>query len=595
MGRMGGTRPGERMTKRNPSSRSTVNAAPNAIPPAVHRGTLHLAAAPAPAPVPARVTLTAIATTVETAPDSRTISGSIAVYDTPSTSQGIVMHAGALTARSPLSRVKLLRDHNQSDPVGYATSVDLEASPPTATFYVPEGENGDAALADAQAHLRDGFSMGFAVKEHAFDDAYNLHVYAAELYEVSLVAVPDYADAQVFDVAAAAKPTDPRGTMMNRAQLAAALAAGTITQETHDRELALIDQRDAQLAAGAQPTPEPAAQPVPRIDPALAAGPEPVHQGTAFTRPRNAGMDFGTMCRTLSTAFNTGDARTIQLAIQDITPSGSDPAQGFIGREDWVGEVWSASDFTRTWINAIGTPKQLTALKMKGWKWDVRPKPARYAGDKTEVPTNKPKTMPWEGTAGRWAGGWDIDRVFIDFADADYLAAFWAAAVLQYQTDSDADVAASVIAAGEAWATANTVADLAAGTSAINMIKDAIKRGRAVPGGKVNRIFLADDLYDEFTDTPIDSLPLWLAKANVGIAVPDGGASIDELFINADPRLADGEVSAFDNRALEVREKSPIQVTAPDVAHAGVDLGFYSYGGTLVFDPRLVFLTRRAA
>ena len=151
-------------------------------------GHVKLAAKPA---APSPVQLTAIASTVATSSESRTISGTITLYDTPSSSQGIVIHPEALAAREPLERVKLLRDHNHADPVGYMQSVDLAANPPTATFYVPEGDNGDRALQEATDHLRDGLSIGFAVKQYAFDDAYNLHVYEAELYETSLCAIPE--------------------------------------------------------------------------------------------------------------------------------------------------------------------------------------------------------------------------------------------------------------------------------------------------------------------------------------------------------------------------------------------------------------------
>ena len=49
-----------------------------------------------------------------------------------------------------------------------------------------------------------------------------------------------------------------------------------------------------------------------------------------------------------------------------------------------------------------------------------------------------------------------------------------------------------------------------------------------------------------------------------------------------------GTAVAFDNRALEVRERSPIRLESVDIARGGVDLGFYSYGGVNFFDSRLI-------
>lgn len=540
----------------------------------VKRGmALELAARPAMAPVQLR----AIAPTLTLGEDgegnsTREITGTITVYDTASTSQGIVIHEGSLTARAPLTRVKLLRDHDHGDPVGYATALSDDGL--TATFYVPEGENGDRALQEATDHLRDGLSIGFSVKQYAFDDDYNLHVYEAELYEVSLCAIPDFADAEVTDVAAAATPTE-RGQLMNREQLAAALAAGTITQEVHDRQL-------AQLSAGA-PQPIPA----PHVDPALAAGPTPVPVSTApaFTRPRGLSLQAATA--RISAAFQSGDRTEIALAIADVVPA-DDAGHGFLGREDWFGEVWRASNFDRVWINAIGPVQPLNKMSWKGYYWDVRPKPAKYGGNKSEVPTNKPKTKPIEGTSSRWAGGWDIDRAFVDFGDQDYLDAFWRAAVDQYQLESDADIAEQVIAAATAQAA------LPASTTAVGVIKATLRPAGLPRGAQINRVFLADDLYNEFLDSPSQNLPLWLSKATVGIAPAEGTAEVEGLHIVADSSIADGTAIAFDNRALTVREKQIPQLKAFDVAHAGVDLGFYSYGGLAITDERLVIEQHRA-
>lgn len=536
----------------------------------------------------APVQLRAIAPTLEISESDagagkRTITGTITVYDSPSTSQGIVIHEGSLTARQPLTRLKLLRDHDHSDPVGYAT--DLSADGLTASFYVPEGESGDRALSEAENHLRDGLSIGFSVKQYAFDDDWNLHVYEAELYEVSLCAIPDMADAGVTDVAAAATPTT-KGTLMNREQLAAALAAGTITQGIYDREIARLDQQALSANGGGNVTP----LVQPGVDPALAAGPTQLPGSApiipATTTPR--GLSLHAAIDRVTSAFRSGDRTEIALAIQDVVPA-DDAGQGFLGREDWFGEVWRASDFTRVWIDAIGPVQPLNNLKWKGYYWDVRPKPTKYAGNKGEVGSNKPSTKPIDGEAGRWAGGWDIDRAFIDFGDSDYLAAFWAAAVQQYQLDSDEDIATQMIAAATAQA------PLPAGTSAMAMVKAALRPKNFPRGAKINRVFMADDLYDEFLDTDSENLPLWLAKAQLGLSPAEGTAEVDQLFIRSDSGLEDGTIISFDNRTATVREKQIPQLKAFDVAHAGVDLGFYSYGGLQITDERLVIEQSRAA
>jgi hypothetical protein len=64
------------------------------------------------------------------------------------------------------------------------------------------GPNGDRALEEARNGLRDGLSVGFAASKFKEDADGNLHILAGELYEVSLVAVPDFAGARIAASAA---------------------------------------------------------------------------------------------------------------------------------------------------------------------------------------------------------------------------------------------------------------------------------------------------------------------------------------------------------------------------------------------------------
>ncbi len=109
----------------------------------------------------------------------------------------------------PLSRVKMLIDHDQKQPVGFM--VELDGAQLNAAFSIPEGEAGDKALNDAANGLRDGLSVGIQVLDEPgafmYDEADGTyHVYAAELVEVSLCAIPAYQDAEVTHVAASYQP-----------------------------------------------------------------------------------------------------------------------------------------------------------------------------------------------------------------------------------------------------------------------------------------------------------------------------------------------------------------------------------------------------
>lgn len=209
--------------------------------------------------------------------ETRTIRGTITAYGVPTTDyRRIVIEAGALQPRMPLSRVKLLIDHDQRQPVGFMSEFDPETA--VAAFKIPEGEAGDKALAEAENGLRDGLSVGINTlrQEGAFmydTEAETYHVYAAELVETSLCAIPAYQDAGVTSVAAshAAAPTNPKETptveTLTLEQLESTLAQHT---EEADRRL---ETRLSAFGAGV-PAPLPTYQSFGAFVQAVASGDE---------------------------------------------------------------------------------------------------------------------------------------------------------------------------------------------------------------------------------------------------------------------------------------------------------------------------------
>lgn len=160
----------------------------------------------------------------------RTISGLAVPYGpVGQTSAGrLTFSAGALTwAEADPGRVKLLREHSQGDPVGFATTLEnLDAAqvdarlaglgrPPVgmgglwATFRVPEGPSGDQALAEAANGLRDGLSVGVQLSDATLTSMRRAQggavAGAGALREISLVSVPAWDDARTAQVAASAQ------------------------------------------------------------------------------------------------------------------------------------------------------------------------------------------------------------------------------------------------------------------------------------------------------------------------------------------------------------------------------------------------------
>lgn len=510
------------------------------------------------------VTLTAVGHSLTASTATRTIEGTITLLETVSDDSRVIFSAGSLTPREPIKRVKLLVDHDMSQPVGYMTAYSQPAGNTLrATFYVPEGAAGDAALADAAAGRRDGFSVGVTLFEFKYNSDDVLVVTSGQIHEVSLCAVPAFQDAQVEYVAA---------------NLAARAKENNTMPKTPEEIAA-----DALQAAQQSKTPPAVETSAPAAQAAVAAAAAPVllSNGERQSPPpalqvADRALSLSQVAARVSAAVALDNPAAVLAALADVTPA-NDAGKGWL-RDGWMGELWTAARTDRPWIDAFGPTKQLTSMKLKGWRWGERPAPAKYSGNKTEVPTNSPTTVPYEATAGRWAGGWDIDRIFLDLGEAGFLESFWTAAMAEYKQASNVDIGEQIIAAATASGTVSgTLAGIKAGARVLRGI-----------GATAGVIRLGVDAFDEYADLTQAQVPHWLANVVGGVDIANESAQIGSLNIQSSPELGADEILVADKRAVEVHEKTPIKVQAYDVARAGVDLGFYSYGGLVVHDPRAI-------
>lgn len=498
------------------------------------------------------IQLTAAAHLVTASAEGRTISGTITLLEKLSDDRRVIFKAGSLTPREPIKRVKLLVDHDMAQPVGYMATYAQAGNKLDASFYVPEGEAGDAALADAANGRRDGFSVGVTLYEYDFNDEGNLIVENGQIHEVSLCAIPAFQDAQVESVAAALAATRKEPTMDPAAPAAPAAASAPV-------------EPSAPTATATAGTP---ATPLAQLQS------DGERQGPArhFTEPR--GISLAQAAATVSAAAKTRDPMLIQAAIADVLPA-DDAGEAWLSKS-WMGEVWSASRTDRPWIEAFGPTKQLTSMEIEGWQWETKPKPAKWAGNKTEVPTNKPKTKKVTHEAGRWAGGWDIDRIYFDLGTASFLASFWEAAMAEYKQESNTDIGEQVLAALTDKGTSPTV---------LGAIKGVARDLRSV-GATASTIFLGLDAFDEYADLKRADVPNWLAGALGSVDIATDTAQVGTLRVVANEDLDPDDVVGLDKRAGTVYEQTPIKIQAFDVAKGGIDLGFYSYGGFGTNDAR---------
>jgi uncharacterized protein len=139
--------------------------------------------------------------------ERRTIVGTVVPYGvTGSTSLGpVIFQPGSITAGD---NVKLLLEHDGRRPIGKATGFVDGPDRLVGSFRISQTSAGTDSLVEASDGLRDGLSVGASILESTVGEAGELIVSAAELIEVSLVTSPAFQAAQVTQVAASADP-DP--------------------------------------------------------------------------------------------------------------------------------------------------------------------------------------------------------------------------------------------------------------------------------------------------------------------------------------------------------------------------------------------------
>ena len=482
--------------------------------------------------------------------EDRTIHGVILPYDTLAqrTSKGaVVFAAGAIQHHPDLGRVKLLIDHDARQSVGYCTGLTQTAQHVEASFHIPPGPAGDDALNKITDHTRDGLSVGVdGTMHHLSADRSRTVITAATLKEVSLVSLPAYEDARVLTVKCSL--TDPESV-------------------------------NDELTPPAAPA-TPAAQPQPPAAPAATfAQPPAPYTGDNGTGPA-AQLTLSAVTEALADvlADGGGSARDVMAALADIVPA-NDAGRGFL-RDEWVGELWTARRTRRPFVDLFNENKPLRGMKLKGWRWNVRPTVDDYEGNKEEIPTSTASTAPAEATPYRIAGGWDIDRIYVDLGDPDMIEALFAAALEDYLVKSEARVVTQTLAAATA---VPAQADVPAALVSLGVAAGNI-------GANLSGISFAPDVWADFLSTPREQLPWWVTQGSASVSITDTEVKVGGLTLAVNSELAAGVLVAADRRAAKFREHR-VRVNAIDLPRGGVDLGLFAYNAYLVQDARAIWST----
>ena len=464
-----------------------------------------------------------------TAATDRTLRGLVLPYAADGrTSAGRVRASAGRVRWSPeLRRIKVFVGHDRTRPVGYVTGLAETTVGLTAELHIAATPDGDAALLEAREGTRDALSV--ELEDVELDDAGEL--ISAELAAIALVPLPAFSDARI---AAERDPGDD-------------------------------DDDDTPPA----PPPAPGTPPPARAPQRLSAA------------RRRAGLTLDAAMSRVASAIGTStDANRINAALTDIIPA-ADTSDGAFIRPQWVDELWTPVNNNRPYVNSVSSGV-LTGMTINGWKWGTRPVVGPYAGNKTPIPSGPVTFGPATAAAVRHAGGWDVDRIFVDLGDSSLLTAILSAAAMDYGQKQEAYVSSTLQSEG----TPITAAGFMAGLQGIAAELSKI-------GARPSFIAASSDVWADYTGMKAADAPWWLSSTSSGsVNLTDGSAAAADLRVFVDPTLPPNTVVGGDRRAVTFYEPrgNPFRVQAVNIPNGGVDIGIFGYCAILVNDARGVIV-----
>ncbi|KLN34575.1 hypothetical protein FB00_11245 [Cellulosimicrobium funkei] len=263
----------------------------------------------------------------------------------------------------------------------------------------------------------------------------------------------------------------------------------------------------------------------------------------------------------------SGQENKLTAALENI---GIGDVYDDITQPQFLGELWDGRSFSQRFAPLV-SHASLTSRKAVGWKFVETPTVDDYAGFPAEVPTSGVSTESVEVNAQRLAGGWKLDREFVDFGESAFISSFFRHATDDYARKIDAKVlnkisaSATVVTGGTVPAGMNATATKIV-DGALDLLGQDIVPTFAVVGS---------DLYRSLLLTPKDNVFEYLSSA-FGL---ESGNSLGFTVVPSSAAALQGKVLVGARESLTLFELpgSPIRVNALDVAHAGIDEALYGY------------------
>lgn len=479
---------------------------------------------------------------------SRTISGRVLPWDEHGrTNHGsIVFPRGSINVPTDISRVKLLAGHSPSGvPVGHAVSWESRDDGLWMTFQFGSHSAADDALMQATEHTVDAFSI----------EAYGIEtkgttVTRSILSAVALVPLPAFASARVDAVHAAHDP-DADDDDDDDGETVSTAPDPTPTD----------DDSDDPDAAGTPPTDKDKTD---MGKTTLTPGTLPGDNGGAPIE-QNLHASLDDALRYFTAVANHEPTDNILAELTDITDA------GMVNRvaPQWLGEVWSGVTYQRRVIPLL-TNAALTSRKAVGYRWTTKPKVAKYAGNKTDIPSFPAAIEAVERDAQRWAGGNDLDRAFWDFGETEFLAAYWRAMAESYAYETDQAAAQFLVA--QATTIDGTATDVVRAIA-----RGAIQIDQALHSPASFALINPADFEGILAMSELDA-PKYLGLTG---AISDPSKWVTTEFVPAGSAIL-GTKAAVTHFELA---GSPLRVEAEHIAKGGRDAALFGYTALMLNRP----------
>lgn len=448
--------------------------------------------------------------------------------------------------------------HDRNVPVGKVIASEEDEGGIQMSFSIANTTRGNDLLAEVAAGLRTGLSVEVEnpiIRSGA--------LMGGVITQVGFVTEPAFPSAQVASMTAADTgdlDEEPVAQEEETVQVDPEMTVSELAEQITEVE----DEEDDNEAEEATTMENANGATAPAT---LAASADNRSNGSGSKIKMTAGEYFGR----LAAAHQSGN-KTMLAALEDVTQTGS----GFdVTVPEFVGELWSGNTYERKYAPLV-TNGTLNSYKVRGWRWVTAPAVAEYSGDLAAVTSNVVDTEAVEVAAVRLAGAHDIDRKFIDFGDAEFIASYYAALSDSYAKKSDQAVLAALVSG----ATTVSATDLASGINkGVGAIVDGIIAVSAV--GDAAFALIATDLYKSMLLTPADEVS---SLINLSMGAREGDALSIKL-VHA-PDLTSNKVLVGAKAAHTFYELggSPIRVEALDVVNGGVSGGVFGYYANLTHD-----------